>query len=339
MALTPLNFPNAPTIGQTYPSPPVTGQPTYTWDGADWISQFALGIAYVPLDGSQPMTGLLTLSGDPTAALQAGTKQYIDGGDAAAIALATGAMQGHLFGLTMSTAGASATLTVAPGAACDSTGVRLLKLAATMAKTTAAWAAGGPAGGLDTGVIAASTTYHWFLIGNPTSGAVDLVFSATTTPQNGPTLMPAGFTLFRRIGSIMTNASSQWVKFWQNGDEFLLDAPTTQLNAYTGVTNVPLAVTVGVPFGIVVNALFCYSGTNTAANSAAFVAYSPAGAAQAVAGGNFDIIIQAINSIIGTTVNVRTNTSAQVMLVSNAASNNQVYLATYGWIDSRGRLN
>jgi hypothetical protein len=78
MALTPLNFPNAPTVGQLYPIPPVTGQPTYMWDGTDWISQFPLGQPYVPLNGSQPMVGLLTLSGDPTTPLQAATKQYAD---------------------------------------------------------------------------------------------------------------------------------------------------------------------------------------------------------------------------------------------------------------------
>ena len=71
MALLHSTSPTRRRVGQTYPSPPVTGQPTYIWDGADWLSYFALGKAYVPLDGSQPMTGLLTLSGDPTAALHA----------------------------------------------------------------------------------------------------------------------------------------------------------------------------------------------------------------------------------------------------------------------------
>ena len=30
----PLDFPKTPAIGDTYPSPPVTGIPTYKWDGA-----------------------------------------------------------------------------------------------------------------------------------------------------------------------------------------------------------------------------------------------------------------------------------------------------------------
>jgi hypothetical protein len=80
MALTPLDFPASPTNGQTYPNPPVTGQPTYQWDAATgvWLSKFALGEEYVQLDGGQPMTGLLTLSGNPTAPMHAATKSYVD---------------------------------------------------------------------------------------------------------------------------------------------------------------------------------------------------------------------------------------------------------------------
>jgi hypothetical protein len=31
-----LDFPNSPTIGQTYPSPSIAGVPTYTWNGTSW---------------------------------------------------------------------------------------------------------------------------------------------------------------------------------------------------------------------------------------------------------------------------------------------------------------
>ena len=31
-----IDFPSSPTVGQTYPSPPVTGVPVYTWDGTKW---------------------------------------------------------------------------------------------------------------------------------------------------------------------------------------------------------------------------------------------------------------------------------------------------------------
>ena len=34
-----INFPNSPTVGQTYPSPPVAGQPVYQWDGTAWVAR------------------------------------------------------------------------------------------------------------------------------------------------------------------------------------------------------------------------------------------------------------------------------------------------------------
>ena len=41
MALTALDFPASPTVGQRHPDPPVTGQPQYTWNGSQWISSKA----------------------------------------------------------------------------------------------------------------------------------------------------------------------------------------------------------------------------------------------------------------------------------------------------------
>ena len=33
-----LDFPNAPTVGQKYPAPPIVGVPVYSWDGAKWVA-------------------------------------------------------------------------------------------------------------------------------------------------------------------------------------------------------------------------------------------------------------------------------------------------------------
>ena len=41
MALTALDFPASPTVGQLYPDPPVTGQPQYSWNGTQWLSSKA----------------------------------------------------------------------------------------------------------------------------------------------------------------------------------------------------------------------------------------------------------------------------------------------------------
>lgn len=84
------DFPNAPTNGQLVQG--AAGQ-IYAWDGAKWKAQMPPGPLSVNQGGTgvnnvaaapwveltgDVMTGLLTLSGDPTAAMHAATRQYVD---------------------------------------------------------------------------------------------------------------------------------------------------------------------------------------------------------------------------------------------------------------------
>ena len=62
-------------------------------------------------------------------------------------------LRNYIAGLTLSTAGASTTMSVAAGQAASSTNLFLINLLNTISKTTAAWAVGTAAGGLDTGTI------------------------------------------------------------------------------------------------------------------------------------------------------------------------------------------
>src|SRR6516164_9426082 len=74
-----MNFPNTPTVGQQWPSPPVAGQPVYRWDGTVWGSLGAQpGKMPVYTDGSSAMTAQLTLVGDPVNANDASRKSYVD---------------------------------------------------------------------------------------------------------------------------------------------------------------------------------------------------------------------------------------------------------------------
>jgi hypothetical protein len=61
------------------------------------------------------------------------------------------------------------------------------------------------AGGLDTGTVAADTFYYTFLIGGP---SVPTAVIATATYPGTPTL-PAGYTLFRYLGPVMTDSLTQ----------------------------------------------------------------------------------------------------------------------------------
>lgn len=133
---------------------------------------------------------------------------------------------GLLTGLTLSTAGSSATMSIASGKASDSTNAALMSLASSISKTTSSWAVGTGNGGLDTGAIANSTWYYWYLIRRPDTGVVDVIYSLSAS---APTL-PANYTQYRYIGAGLTNGSAQWVKFIQKGQEFYWDTPIQDFN-------------------------------------------------------------------------------------------------------------
>jgi hypothetical protein len=86
-------------------------------------------------------------------------------------------LRGHIDGLTLSTAGASTTMTIAAGQATDSTNAVLMTLASALNKNTGAWAVGSGNGGLDEGTIANNSWYYAHLIQRPDTGVVDAVLS------------------------------------------------------------------------------------------------------------------------------------------------------------------
>ena len=377
-----LDFPNAPTVGQKFPAPPLAGLPVYTWDGEKWTtiagspgsvggsSQVYIGdtapvgvadnslwwesdtgllyvryndgnstawiqIAITPVIDTSPlvakagdtMTGLLTLSGDPTTALQAATKRYVDA--------AGGLMRGAIAGLTLSTAGSSTTFSVAPGMAADSTNAVMISFPNVFSKTTAAWAIGGAGqGALDTGVIVAGAFYHVYLIRRASDGLADVLISASAT---APTL-PSGFTQFRRIGAMLTNGSGQWTSFSQLGDEFLWASPASDVVG-DAIGAASKLYNLTVPTGVQVFAKIRGQQLNTAIGGTSLIT-SP------------DEAVQVTNSPLGNLSSrnwststgapwgelvVRTNTSGQVRAVAQA--NSTLWIATCGWLDRRGKDN
>jgi hypothetical protein len=67
------------------------------------------------------------------------------------------------------------------------------------------------AGGLDTGAEAASTWYAVFVIADSTG--VLPVNSLLSLPGNTPTLLPAGYDIWRRVGYVRNNPSSDFREF------------------------------------------------------------------------------------------------------------------------------
>lgn len=96
---------------------------------------------------------------------------------------------------------------IAPGQAANSTNVILIDISSTITKRLdAAFAEGSGNGGLDTGSKAANTDYFLYAIAKA-DGTSDGLFS---TSSSSPTL-PTDFTVFRLLGSVRTDGSSNIV--------------------------------------------------------------------------------------------------------------------------------
>lgn len=237
----------------------------------------------------------------------------------------------YLTGLTLSTAGSSATFGVAAGYATDSTNVSMMSLGSAYTKTTSAWAVGTANGALDTGTIANSTWYHVFLIKRTDTGVVDVLISTSAT---SPTL-PTNYTLFRRIGSMKTDGSAQWTKFSQFGDEFLWDAAVNNVNGSPATTAIQ-TIAVTVPTGIKITAILNIGSTS--ADGRGYVFTLDVNSAGSLAGNPATINF---GSSTGTgqswsVFRIRTNTSAQIKY-GMVASTGALILTTQGWIDDRGK--
>lgn len=242
-------------------------------------------------------------------------------------------LQNYIAGLTMSTAGSSATVMIAAGEAADSTNTSIMQLANSLAKTTASWVAGA-GGGLDTGAIAINTGYHFFEIQNPTTGAVDAVFSATSTPASGPTTLPGGFTLFRIIGWGKTDASSHWLAFTQFGGDFIIATSVKDVNAATiGSGARTLETLTSLPVGIAVKAKY-RAAISTASSGVEVIFTAPAETDQTPTATFYSLVNGSNQLLAGGQFETWTNTAAQIGVAATGTCT--VTIAPYGYYHPRG---
>lgn len=241
------------------------------------------------------------------------------------------ALKGQIYGLTLSNNVSDATndIDIAVGeAASTETDPVLMVLASALTKRLdGSWAVGTGNGGLDTGSIA-NTTYHVWLIQRSDTGVVDALFSASAT---APT-MPANYDRKRRIGSII-RASGAILPFTQTGDRFLLTTPILDVDVTNqGTTGIQRTLTV--PLGLAVVALIRVSGTQ--ANGWGIIINVTDLTPSITVAPLVDLFAAA--AITGAAALERvTDTSGRVYSRATGASTT-VKIATYGWIDSRGRL-
>ena len=303
---------------------------TVVMDGATVLDSGLSAVSY----------GLLTPTNNSFPSLiQAGSNVTISY-DTSGRPVITGANQttiprSYIAGLTLSTAGSSATMSIAAGQCVDSTNTALMSLTAT-SKTTSAWALGAAAGGLDTGAIANSTWYHFYVIQRVDTSVVDCVFS---TSASAPTL-PTNYTLYRRIGSGKTNGSAQWTKFIQDGDYFKWDASVLDVNT-TNPGTAAVSATLTVPLGVNVQAIMNAQGvgaTNCFTLHISDLATADETPSRTAAPLGAITTANVAPTITASRIVERTNTSAQVRYrIEASGASDIVRIATLGWFDTRGR--
>jgi hypothetical protein len=219
----------------------------------------------------------------------------------------------------------------------DSTNTVNMGWAGGTKRLDANFAEGTNQGMLDTGAKAGSATYHIFLILRPDTGVTDILASLSAS---APT-MPANYSYFRRIGSVLTTGGVANRLFVQMGNEFFLDAPVNDAQgAAVGTTRIAKALTV--PTGIVVIAKFNVGFGATAAGVGLII--TAIGASdQGPTGGSNNGTATVLAAGTSTTTftslvptQAWTSTSGQIGVRAGAAS--CVYsILTTGWVDLRGQ--
>ncbi len=151
---------------------------------------------------------------------------------------------------------------IAAGVVWDDSNTTQIDLGALTKQLDATFAEGTNAGGFASGEsLPTSGTIHLWAIAKA-DGTADVFSNDNATSGLSPTL-PSGFTLKRRIGSLLTDGSANIVGFLQNGRFF---ARESQVNLYnvslgtTGAANVSAGTPSGLKFEARFNAAIRLSG-------------------------------------------------------------------------------
>jgi hypothetical protein len=194
------------------------------------------------------------------------------------------------------------------------------------------WAAGNGAGGLDTGSIAADTTYYMFAIWNPTTSAADFLFSASHVSPG----LPSGYTKKKRIAALRTDGSSNIRngKYIFNPDgSYHFEYATKILDlaiagsAATSKTN----FTVTVPRDTIVKVRASMYRAN--ATDAYVNLLSPYDNSLSPTFANADLLSD-IGYLGAIEKNILSNDSGQISYISNSSTLDYFNVTTLGWFDS-----
>jgi hypothetical protein len=202
------------------------------------------------------------------------------------------------------------------------------------------WSAGTSQGGRFSSVtLSPNSTYHFFVIRQDSTGIVDAGFDSSLVAAN----RPSGWTHYARVGSVITDASTNIINFTQYGRYFMYKTPFRY--ADTSFTLVAKSLTLNVPTGIKVGAkLTCSYITGAGGTTAIYLSsYDNDNTLPGISEGEaFTVIGGSANSASDGNgeAEIVTNTDGQIRYRSNRQSGggaNQIaggmYFILHGYID------
>ena len=194
------------------------------------------------------------------------------------------------------------------------------------------WSAGTNQGGLDTGSVAADSTYFMFAIYNPTTSTADFLFSSSHVSP----ALPSGYTKKKRIAALRTDGSGNI----RNGEylfnpdgsyhfEYATKILDLAIAGSASTSKVNFAVTV--PRDVVVKIRASMYRANTADVYVNLL--SPYDNSLSPTFANADLLSD-INYLGAIEKNILSNDSSQISYISSFATLDNFNVTTLGWFDS-----
>ena len=237
-------------------------------------------------------------------------------------------MRGYIAGMTLSndTGTPNTKLDVSTGVCADDSSAALMYIG-----TSVIDCATVGLNGLDTGSLAANTWYNVYAISKASGATPGYLLSISGSPT-----FPAGYTLKRRIGSIVTDSSAHIRAFLHRGSDFLYNPPVgldiaadTTLATANKLYTLPSA-----PPGQRTLLRLRLSFNNTLANAQAVVRSPDEGTS---APALYNLATPAASQPGVGEFLVRSNLVQQISMYGSVSTNNTVSIEVLGWFDDLGR--
>lgn len=205
------------------------------------------------------------------------------------------------------------------------------------------WAVGTNNGGFPSGLsLSANTWYHLFVIKNISTGVVDAGFDTSLSAANlqSDTGWGANF-IYRRVGSVKTDSSSNIIAYLQRGDRFIWSAPVNDVRLINPGTSVVTHTLPSVPSGLVVGADVTFNFRRPNSEPATY--YTVAGGGESLAGTAPQDIYsegytQGDSRGVAISIVLMTDTAQHVKSrQSDSDSSASCNIFTHGWYDFRGK--